>query len=53
MRVRREREGGVPELRLAVVTAFSPATNRSYTMYCTTSSPHVCTGGTDAAVYFP
>jgi Glucodextranase, domain B len=37
----------------SVVTAFSPATGRSYTMYCTTSSPHVCTGGTDAAVYFP
>jgi Glucodextranase, domain B len=37
----------------SVVSAFSPATGRTYTMYCTTSSPHVCTGGNDAAVYFP
>jgi hypothetical protein len=37
----------------SVVRAFSPATGRSYDMYCTTSSPHVCTGGNDAAVYFP
>jgi Glucodextranase, domain B len=37
---------------VSVVTAFSPATGRTYTMYCTTSSPHVCTGGNDAAVYF-
>jgi hypothetical protein len=37
----------------SVVTAFSPATGKTYTMYCTTSSPHVCTGGNDAAVYFP
>jgi len=36
-----------------VVQAFSPATGKTYTMYCTTSSPHVCTGGNDAAVYFP
>ncbi|MEA2272047.1 MAG: hypothetical protein QOI98_755, partial [Solirubrobacteraceae bacterium] len=37
----------------SVVSAFSPATGKTYTMYCTTSSPHVCTGGNDAAVYFP
>jgi Glucodextranase, domain B len=41
------------ESRSSVVTAFSPATGKTYTMYCTTSSPHVCTGGNDAAVYFP
>jgi hypothetical protein len=28
-------------------------TNRSYNMYCTGTSPHVCTGGNNAAVYFP
>ena len=37
----------------SVVRADSPATGRTYTMYCTTGSPHVCTGGNDAAVYFP
>jgi hypothetical protein len=36
-----------------VVSAFSSATGRSYTMYCTDTSPHVCTGGNNAAVYFP
>lgn len=35
------------------VTAFSPVTGRTYTMYCTSGSPHVCTGGDGAAVYFP
>jgi hypothetical protein len=35
------------------VTAFSPATGRSYVMYCTGGSPHVCTGGNNASLYFP
>lgn len=34
------------------ISVFSPVTNRSYNMFCTTSSPHVCTGGNNAAVYF-
>lgn len=34
------------------VTAYSPTTERLYRMYCT-SSPHECTGGNNAAVYFP
>jgi hypothetical protein len=42
------RQSGSP-----VVSAFSPATGKTYTMYCTSSSPHVCTGGNDASVYFP
>jgi hypothetical protein len=35
------------------VIAYSPTTGRTYSMYCTAGSPHVCTGGNDAAVYFP
>jgi Glucodextranase, domain B len=35
------------------IAVFSPVTNRTYNMYCTGSSPHVCTGGNNAAVYFP
>jgi hypothetical protein len=35
-----------------VVVAYSPATERNYTMTCS-GSPHECTGGDDAAVYFP
>ena len=35
------------------INVFSPATGRTYDMYCTGSSPHVCTGGNNAAVYFP
>ncbi len=34
-------------------SVFSPTTGRSYSIYCTASSPHVCTGGNNAAVYFP
>jgi len=34
------------------VVAYSPVTERSYTMTCT-GSPHECTGGDDAVVYFP
>lgn len=35
------------------VTAWSPSTQRYYDMYCTAGSPHECTGGNNAAVYFP
>jgi hypothetical protein len=35
------------------VYAYSPVTERDYAMYCTPGSPHECTGGNDAAVYFP
>ena len=37
----------------SVVRVFSPVTGRSYTMYCTTGSPHACTGGNNASAYFP
>ncbi|HNH86031.1 MAG TPA: hypothetical protein PLE93_02920 [Solirubrobacterales bacterium] len=33
------------------VTAYSPTMNQDYEMYCS-GSPHVCTGGVDAEVYF-
>jgi hypothetical protein len=32
---------------------YSPVTDEVYTMSCTTSSPHTCTGGNNASVYFP
>ena len=35
------------------ISVDSPVTNLTYDMYCTSSSPHVCTGGNNAAVYFP
>lgn len=35
------------------VSAYSPVTGEYYLMYCTPDSPHVCTGGDDAEVYFP
>jgi hypothetical protein len=34
------------------VEAWSPVTERNYVMYCT-ASPHECTGGNNAVVYFP
>jgi serine/threonine protein kinase len=34
------------------VTAYSPTTGISYVMKCTGGSPHVCTGGKGATVYF-
>jgi hypothetical protein len=34
-------------------SVYSSVTNRSYTMSCTTGSPHVCRGGNNATVYFP
>jgi Glucodextranase, domain B len=35
------------------ISVYSPVTNRTYAMYCTGGSPHACTGGNNAAVYFP
>ena len=35
------------------VAAYSPVTERLYTMYCTAGEPHECTGGNNASVYFP
>lgn len=35
------------------VYSYSPTTGRYYTMYCSAGSPHVCTGGNNASVYFP
>jgi tRNA A-37 threonylcarbamoyl transferase component Bud32 len=34
------------------VSATSPATGLTYSMHCTGGSPHVCTGGNNASVYF-
>jgi hypothetical protein len=41
---------------VAAVQAFSPGPHKLYDMFCTFSSPHVCTGGRhgqDYTVYFP
>lgn len=35
------------------VYSYSPATGQYYTMSCSAGSPHVCTGGNNASVYFP
>jgi hypothetical protein len=35
------------------IEVFSPTTGQTYTMSCTAGSPHVCTGGNNASVYFP
>lgn len=35
------------------VDSYSPAKDRYYSMYCTSGSPHECTGGNEASVYFP
>lgn len=32
---------------------YSAVTQRAYTMTCSGGSPHVCTGGNNASVYFP
>lgn len=32
---------------------YSSVTGQTYTMRCTSGSPHVCTGGNNASVYFP
>jgi serine/threonine protein kinase len=34
------------------VAAYSPVTGVTYTMHCTGGTPHVCTGGHNATVYF-
>jgi hypothetical protein len=34
------------------ISVYSPVTGKTYSMFCTESSPHVCTGGNNAAVYF-
>jgi len=34
------------------VVAYSPVTNRSYTMYCQAGAQIVCTGANNASVYF-
>jgi len=35
------------------VVAYSPVTGKTYSMYCTAGTPHACTGGNEASVYFP
>lgn len=35
------------------VIAWSPTTERDYSMYCSAGEPHVCTGGNEAEVTFP
>jgi hypothetical protein len=35
------------------VVAYSPVTEKLYSMYCTAGEPHECTGGNNASVYFP
>lgn len=37
----------------SVIEAYSPVTGQTYRMSCTAGSPHVCTGGNNASVYFP
>ena len=37
----------------AILNVRSPVTNQTYEMRCNLSSPHRCTGGNDASVYFP
>jgi hypothetical protein len=34
-------------------SVYSPVTDETYSVYCTANSPHVCTGGNNAAIYFP
>jgi hypothetical protein len=35
------------------IRVYSPVTELTYTMRCSSGSPHVCTGGDQASVYFP
>lgn len=35
------------------VVSYSPTTEQTYTMYCTAGTPHECSGGNNAAVFFP
>lgn len=37
----------------STIEVYSPVTDRTYIMSCTGGSPHVCTGGNNATVYFP
>ena len=37
----------------STIEVYSPVTNNTYMMSCTSGSPHVCTGGNNASVYFP
>jgi hypothetical protein len=37
----------------SVVDVYSTVTDKTYTMSCTSGSPHVCTGGNNARVTFP
>lgn len=37
----------------STLEVYSPVTDRTYTMSCTSGSPHACTGGNNASVYFP
>lgn len=37
----------------STIEVYSPVTGRWYTMSCSSGSPHVCTGGNNASVYFP
>jgi Glucodextranase, domain B len=34
------------------INVYSPVTGQTYSIYCTSDSPHVCTGGNNAAVFF-
>ena len=43
-----EQSGGA-----STIQAYSSVTGVTYTMSCTAGSPHACTGGNDASVYFP
>lgn len=36
-----------------IVYAYSPVTKKLYEMQCSAGTPHVCTGGNNASVYFP
>jgi hypothetical protein len=35
------------------VVSYSPTTRQTYSMYCSAGTPHECTGGNNAAVFFP
>ena len=37
----------------STIAVYSPVTGQTYTMRCSSGSPHVCEGANDAAVYFP
>ena len=35
------------------LAVYSPVTGQTYSMTCSASSPHICTGANNASVYFP